>query len=199
VRSRAAPDGAGRCVRCALRLPACGCPLLVPLPIHTHFLVLRHVREAQKSSNTARWAALLLPRCELQPWSGRQDAARFADLGRPGDWLLFPSEAGKSDGAAPGGAPERVLVLDGTWRQAHRMLRALPALQHLPRLSVPPRPLGFRLRAPPSPVHLSTLEAMASAVALLEGEAQAKAVDNCHRALVGRALSARGRRLPEAA
>jgi DTW domain-containing protein YfiP len=151
-----------------------------------------------KSSNTARWAALLVPGCELRSWAGRPDAALLEDLGRPGDWLLFPaSGAPTSDPALP--RPERVVVLDGTWRQVRRMLRSLPALQRLPRLSVSARTGWARLRAAPSPDFLSTLEAIAGAVALLEGEPAAAPLDACHRALVTRALSARGRRLPEAA
>jgi len=79
------------------------------------------------------------------------------------------------------------------------MLRALPALARLPRLSVPPRRHGLRLRAAPSPHQLSTLEAISSAVAALESEELALALDASHRELVKRALSARGRRLAEAA
>ncbi len=199
MRSRPAPDGSGRCPRCALQLRVCACPLLVPLGIRTRFAVLRHVREAKKSSNTARWAALLVPGCELVRWSGRPDAAQLRDFGAPGDWLLFPSESPLASPALTGPPPERVLVLDGTWRQVRRMLRALPALQALPRLSVAPRPGRLRLRAAPSPTHLSTLEAISGAVAHLESEALAGTLDRWHRELVTRALSARGRRLPEAA
>jgi DTW domain-containing protein len=199
VRSRTAPDGGGRCARCALHAEMCACSVLPRLSIETRFVVLRHVRETNKSSNTARWAGLLLPNLEILPWSGRPDAALLAGLGRPGDWLLFPDE-GRLHGPTRGGAaPQRVVVLDGTWRQVRRMLRALPALRGLPRLSVAPRPGRVGLRAAPSPSHLSTLEAISSAVALLEGEALAVALDGCQRELVGRALRARGRRLPEAA
>jgi len=162
-------------------------------------VVLRHVREADKSSNTARWAALLLPECELRAWAARPDVALLRDLGQPGDCLLFPGEGPPSSPRRPAVPPARVVVLDGTWRQVRRMLRALPALQALPRLSVAPRPRRFGLRAAPSPSHLSTLEAISSAVAVLESEALAEALDGCHRELVARALSARGRRLPEAA
>jgi DTW domain-containing protein len=199
VRSRTAPDGSGRCPRCVLHLSDCACSVLQGLPVRTRFVVLRHVREAEKSSNTARWAALLVPSLELLPWSGRTDAALLQDLGRAGDWLLFPDE--RPPGTAPLAEkrPERVLVLDGTWRQVRRMLRALPALRALPRLSVAPRPGRVGLRAAPSPAHLSTLEAISSVVALLEGEALAQALDSCQRELVARALRARGRRLPEAA
>jgi hypothetical protein len=79
------------------------------------------------------------------------------------------------------------------------MLRSLPALQAAPRLSVGPRPGGVGLRAPPSPDHLSTLEAISAAVAVLESDALAVVLDGWHRELVARALRARGRHLPEAA
>lgn len=199
MRSRTAPDGGGRCPRCALKLAVCACSLLGPLAVRTRFVVLRHVREAEKSSNTARWAALLLPDCELRPWGARPDVAWLQDVGQPGDWLLFPDDSPPSCPQRPAVPPGRVVVLDGTWRQVRRMLRALPALQALPHLSVVARPRRFGLRASPSPSHLSTLEAMSSAVAVLESETLAEAMDVCHRELVTRALSARGRRLPEAA
>jgi DTW domain-containing protein YfiP len=199
VRSRTAPDGGGRCPRCALQLLACACPLLPRLPVRTRFVVLRHAREAAKSSNTARWAALLLPGCELLRWSGRTDAAQLEGLGGQGDWLLFPGESPRRTASLRGPSPARVVVLDGTWRQVRRMLRALPVLQGLPRLSVAPRPGRVGLRAAPSPSHLSTLEAISGAVAALESEALALVLDTWHRELVARALSARGRRLPEAA
>jgi DTW domain-containing protein len=199
VRSRTAPDGGGRCSRCALHEARCACALLEALPIQTPFVILQHAREAAKSSNTARWAALLLPACELRPWSGRPDAGLMKDVGRPGDWLLFPGLSSPPASTLPGRRPARVLVLDGTWRQVRRMLRALPEVQRLPRLTVAPRAGGFRLRAAPSPWCLSTLEAIAGAVDLLEGEALGTALDVRHRALVARALAARGRQLPEAA
>ena len=157
------------------------------------------MREAEKSSNTARWAALLVPGCELRPWSGRRDAGVLGDVGRPGDWLLFPAESAGAPVVRPEPPPERVIVLDGTWRQVRRMLRALPAVQGLPRLSVAPRAGGPRLRAAPSPNFLSTLEAVTGAVALLEGEATAVDLDSRRIELVSRALAARGKRLSEAA
>jgi len=197
VRSRTGPELGSRCERCALR--PCACDLLSPLPVSTRFVVLRHVREAAKSSNSARWATLLVPGCELRTWAGRPDAAAHRDLGRPGDCLLFPEGGAVPQPGSPGAVPERVVVLDGTWRQVRRMLRALPAVQRLPRLSLGPRAPRVRLRAPPGPGYLSTLEAIAGAVALLEGEALGRALEERHRAVIARARAARGWSLTEAA
>jgi DTW domain-containing protein len=133
------------------------------------------------------------------PWQGRTDVSQLQGVGAEGDWLLFPGDGPSGLARLSGPPPARVVVLDGTWRQARRMLRSLPALQGAPRLSVGPRPAGVGLRAAPSPEHLSTLEAITSAVAVLESEALAVLLDGWHRELVARALRARGRRLPEAA
>jgi DTW domain-containing protein len=200
MRSRAAPGDGGRCARCALR-PPCACDLLAPLPVRTRFVIVRHVRETDKSSNSARWASLLLPRCELRTWAGRCDALTHMDVGRPGDCLLFPDGGAVPQSRGPPALPERVVVLDGTWRQVRRMLRALPALQRLPRLSLGPRAPRprVRLRAAPAPGYVSTLEAIAGAVAILEGDALGQALEARHRAVVARARAARGWRLSEAA
>jgi DTW domain-containing protein YfiP len=153
------------------------------------FAIVRHVRETTKSTSTARWARLLVPGCELHEYRERADAGSLA-LGAPGDWLLFPSDGGATGPQAP---PERLIVLDGTWRQARRMLRAIPALQRIPRLTVPPRPQGKRLRVAPNGGALSTLEAMAGAVACLESAELGAVLLQSHDALVDRVLRARGR------
>jgi DTW domain-containing protein len=201
VRSRTHPDGAGRCPRCWLISRACACAVLMPLAAQTRFMVVQHVREGAKSTSTVRWARLLLPRCELLEYSARGDAALPA-VGLPGDWLLFPNGPEHSDvvsgpadvpPASAGERPQRLIVLDGTWRQVRRMLAATPNLGRLPRLSVSPRPSGARLRAAPSPRALSTLEAMAGAVARLESPELGQALLRLHDLLVDRVLRARGR------
>lgn len=189
MRSRTHPDGAGRCPRCWLISKACACALLLPLPVRTRFAVVRHVREASKSTSTARWAQLLVPGCELHEYRERADAAGIA-LKTPGDWLLFP---GAAEATPPQPPPQRLIVLDGTWRQARRMLRALQALQQIPRLTVPPRPQGMRLRLAPNGGALSTLEAMAGAVAHFESAELGARLLQTHDALVDRVLRARGR------
>lgn len=189
MRSRTPPDAPGRCLRCWVLLRFCACDVLQPVPAKTPFLVVRHARESPKSTNSVRWACLVLPRCEVLDYRSRAEAASLA-VTRPGDCLLYPEE---SAAALSPIAVQRVIVLDGTWRQTRRMLRALPGLAELPRLAVPPRPAGRRLRAAPKTEALSTLEAMAGAVRVIESEALADDLLRIHDALVERVLRARGR------
>jgi DTW domain-containing protein YfiP len=186
VRSRTSDDLRGRCRRCYLPDRICPCATLTPIPTRTEVVILRHAREAWKSTNSARWAALALERCSLVDVDGEDD---------------LPLE--KLRGAAlllPGGRPveevrpERLIVLDGTWSQVRRMSTHRVALRGLPTVSLssvgPVEPL--RLRARPAPAHLSTFEAIAEALRALEGDAVGDAVAGVHRLFIERVLSTRG-------
>lgn len=167
----------------------CACTLLQPLEVHTPFLVFRHARESPKSTSSVRWAQLVLPGCEVVDYRSRAEAPALF-MPRPGDWLLYPDETAVVPAA---GVVQRVVVLDGTWRQTRRMLRAIPGLPGLPRLAIPARPGGSRLRAAPRSGALSTLEAMAAAVRAVESDALGEALLQIHDLLVERVLRARGR------
>jgi len=64
----------------------------------------------------------------------------------------------------------RLVLLDGTWRQAHRLLHAHPGLQRLPRwpLASPP-PSRYAVRKARREDQRSTLEATCLALGALEG------------------------------
>jgi DTW domain-containing protein YfiP len=190
MRSVTPHDLRGRCRRCLLPQALCLCGELRPVATRTEFVLLRHVRQAWKTSNTARLAPLALPRCALVDYGGA--GAPFDDrvLAAPGTVLLFP------DAAAPlAEPPRRVVVLDGSWSQARRMSQRLPALRTMPRLSLPPPAAGTsRLRRPPHPEGMSTLEAIAHVVAVLEGDAAAAPLFWLHDEHARRVRLSRGRR-----
>jgi len=167
-RSSTPEDFQGRCPTCFFRLEVCLCPRIPRLRPRTKVLILRHHKEAFRSTNTARLAALALEGAEVHPYGAPGQPFDEALVRGEGTWLLFPGE----DGLAPaGGVPSRLVVLDGSWGQARRMLQRVPALRALPRLSLPPLwPDKMRMRRPPSPEGLSTLEAIALALGKYEGE-----------------------------
>lgn len=157
-------------------------------------MLVPHAVEWRQSSNTGRIAALALEGAEVAVW-GRRDAPLAAES-LAGDAsertvLLFPT-----DGAPPlaplDARPVRLLVPDGTWRQARRIARKLAALPGVERARVDasaPR----SLRKAPSGDRLGTGEAIAAALeALGEAEAGAHVRDRVRR-MVDRWLYARGR------
>jgi DTW domain-containing protein YfiP len=64
----------------------------------------------------------------------------------------------------------QLLVIDATWRKSRKMLALNPLLAALPRLALPPQALNryAALRKAQRPGQLSTLEATALALGLLE-------------------------------
>jgi len=87
--------------------------------------------------------------------------------------LLFPGE----DSIEPQALlePVTLVVIDGTWSQASKLLAANPGLRELPRIALRPQaPSQYRIRRQPQPMCLSTIEALAAVLGELEGsEAEA--------------------------
>lgn len=189
MRSRTTPELRGRCPRCWLVSAWCLCDTLPSVDNRTHILILRHTKERWKTTNTARIAALALRRCTIVEYGCEGQPFDPALLAGPETWVLFP------DSAPPRAAPtaRTLVVLDGTWGQARQMSHRVPGLSALPRLSLPP-PVRApqRLRQPPHPDGMATLEAIAAALAWLEGPETAAPLDALFDRHVRGALGARG-------
>ena len=182
---------ASHCPRCFLRRELCLCAEVVTVATRTRFLILRHVREAVRATNTGRMAALALRSCTLR--NVGQPGPRLCEplLSLPRTWVLFPDTG---SAPPPGEVPQQLVVLDGSWSQARRMLHRIPALHRMPRLALPaPAVTPQRMRRGRLREGMSTLEAMAHAVAALEGEATAAPLHALHTLMVDRVLTSRGR------
>ncbi len=155
------------CRRCLRPEGFCVCGGLGPIPSATRVVVLQHPREARLAICSARLTRVALANAELHRGVSFEDHPRVREVvAASGTALLFPGGAPAEAAAAP-----RVLVVvDGTWLQAEKMLEANPAIAALPRISIPPgRPSGYgELRREPAEGHLSTIEAVALALGALE-------------------------------
>ena len=84
------------------------------------------------------------------------------------------------------------MVIDATWQQARRLYQNMPVLWELPRLSLPvPKRSRERLREQHRLDGMSTLEAVAAAVAKLEGAEKARPLEEFYDELVRRTTSLR--------
>ncbi len=164
------------CARCALPKLACVCSVLPVIANRTRVTIVRHHSERFRSSNTGRLAGLALANCEVLDYGapdsvGGLHAAHAVEL-QPlaGAMLLFPT--GEVQTCAPVPLPTQLIVLDATWSQARRMWQKLQVLRGLPTLRLPEVAVAApRMRKSPGPGHVSTIEAIAAALRLLEGEA----------------------------
>ncbi|BDG06285.1 tRNA-uridine aminocarboxypropyltransferase [Anaeromyxobacter oryzae] len=178
-----------RCERCRFPPELCLCPLVPRLDAPCRFLVLRHASERERLTNTARWAALALPGTEIVDHGLPEAPPDLSHLSAPGTFVLFPAPAPAPPPTVP---PRLVVVPDGTWSQARRMVQRVPVLRTLPRLALAGPPPGQRLRRPHRGDGMSTLEAMAGALAVLGAGEAAERLLALHATAVERVLRLKG-------
>lgn len=160
------------CRRCLRPVDFCVCADLAPVETRVRVVILQHPREARLAICSAWLTRLALARAELHAGIRFDDDPRVRPaLEAPGAALLYPGPGAVPAGSLAAAPPPVLLVVDGTWLQAEKMLAANPALAALPRVAVAaPEPSGYGgLRREPAPHCLSTLEAVAWALGELEG------------------------------
>lgn len=178
-----------RCPRCHLPPGSCLCAEVPRLAAPFRFIVLRHASERVRTTNTARWAALAIPGTVVVEHGLPGEPADLAGLLPPGSVALFPSASPAPPPSAP---PPVVVVPDGTWAQARRMMQRVEGLRALPRLSLPAPSARLRLRRPHRGDGMSTLEAMAGALAAFGAEEAADRLLALHDVAVERVLRLKG-------
>ncbi len=190
MRSRTPQDLSGLCPRCFLKKQLCLCSELTLVRSNIEIVIVRHVSEERLTSNTGRLAALMLGSVRIVPYGGSEP---FDEAALRGDdtWLLYP-DAGS---VAPSGRPQCLVLLDATFRQARRMYRRIPGLHRLPHcvLRVPEQRTPGR-RVSPRPDGLSTIEAIAAAIAQFDDPARAAPLLAAYAEFVRRADITRGRK-----
>ena len=146
----------------------CLCALIPRLDNRTRVLLLQHPNEVGHALNTARLAALGLANAELIVG---EDFSSL-DLSAWDAWLLFPGESAVALAelvAQPVDKPRLLVVPDGTWRKARKLLHLNPNLAALPRVVLPEGLTSrYRLRKAPAEGALSTIEAVAHALDALD-------------------------------
>ena len=196
MRSNKPRDESSHCLRCYQRREICICPILPTVQTRTEFLILRHVYEAERPSNTGRLAALAMSNSRIIPCGGgtRIGLAPMDDeLLRPLEtWLLWPDGIGTKTNISNLTPPARVVVIDATWQQARRLYNTMAALRALPRLALPaPIRSRERLRGQHRSDGMSTIEAIAAAVAQIDGAEAARPLEELYDELVRRTISLR--------
>ncbi|MEH3024216.1 MAG: DTW domain-containing protein [Pseudomonas oryzihabitans] len=183
------------CARCQRPLSLCLCALIPHLPSRTRVLLLQHPSERRHPLNTARLAALGLANAQLEIgehfpelplWLAGHDA-RLLFPGPQATRLEVPSVTSVSV------SPHLLIVPDGTWRKARLLLHANPMLAALPRVTLPSGPPSrYRIRKAPAADALSTIEAVVTALNILESPARFDALLAPFEALIDGQIAAMG-------
>jgi DTW domain-containing protein YfiP len=166
-------SGRTLCRRCLRPGAFCVCAHLPTLTPRTRVVILQHPREAGLAICSARLTIAALAGSELHVGLRFEDHPRVGALcAEPGTALLFPGEGSTPAGRLASAPPATLLVLDGNWPQAVKMLRDNPTIAALPRVSIEAAaPSGYGgLRREPEAGHLATIDAVAEALGALEGD-----------------------------
>ena len=155
------------------------------------WVLVQHPSEGHKTTNTGHLAARALVgshRCVFRSRTAPLDPA--PRLGSPA-YVLFPSEGSCAPGDVPTGAT--IVVPDGTWTQARKMIRTAASLRDLPRVALPSGAHArWSLREESSSDGMSTLDAVCWLLGALEGAHVAAPLEALAQAMWSRTLFSRG-------
>jgi DTW domain-containing protein YfiP len=161
--------GRPTCYRCWRPTIACICADVVGVGNRTPVVIVQHPRERRHPFGTVRILRLGLRRVDVHVASSLfSERAECPPCAPPGAALLFPGpESMPLHECAP---PTALVVVDGTWPTARKLVRDNAWLQELPRVRLcPTAPGRYRIRRAPRPAfQLSTVEAVVAALRILE-------------------------------
>ena len=146
----------------------CVCKDLPIVKSSMEILIIRHHKEARRPSNTARIAALCLPKAQIVDFPF-EDSSIIIDPSQ--DLLIYPAETTTCRQVNQQTSFKRLIFLDGTWRQTRKMYRKISGLQSVawttlePHHNPPPK-----VRKPPFVGGMSTMEAIGRALGQFEGD-----------------------------
>lgn len=186
-----------RCPQCRLHSRLCICQAIHRLDLGTRLILVMHHREWPRPTATGPLALAVLINSELRIQGHREQMLDFRDLdsAERRTLLLYPGE--EADildrnllSADP--RPVNLVVPDGNWRQAARMGRRLPGLEHATKVRLPEgEKTGWGIRKETHPEGLATFEAIARALGIIESTDVQESMEELFRLMVARTLEAR--------
>jgi DTW domain-containing protein YfiP len=184
-----------RCDLCRLAKPFCICDLSPKVSSQVGFLLLMYDTEVLKPSNTGKLIADLIPDSFAFLWSRTQVNPDIITLLNDPMWqpmIVFPKAYVGEDReifdnkitVTPGKRP-LFIMLDGCWREAKKMFRRSPYLQHLPVVSFTPKTpenstelsSRYQIRLAANNTELATAEVAAQVLSLVGEQTNADLLD----------------------
>ncbi|WJG09418.1 tRNA-uridine aminocarboxypropyltransferase [Aliiglaciecola sp. LCG003] len=160
------------CQRCHYPQQVCVCDSIRALDLPVKLIILQHPDEAKHAKNTARLLRLCCENSEIIIGENSQD---FVQLKRQciefpkHHWLIYPNASSqpieKQHPLPVASLPQKLILIDATWRKAYKMWQLNPWLQSLPSWHFDQLPESrYAIRKSSLSYSLSTLEATAYAL-----------------------------------
>lgn len=156
------------CSKCGVPIINCICNIVPRIETKAKILILSTEREFSRPSNTARLLKLVNPEStELILWERTNTPKKLIEYINSEEYeiyILFPTENDDlSERKFKQESSEKIpafIILDGTWKEAGKILRKSDYLKKLPRISLNPiHKSEYTLRKGASEGELCTIEA----------------------------------------
>jgi DTW domain-containing protein len=163
------------CPVCGLHKERCICASIPKLDLKTRLCLVIHRRELKRTTNTGQLAVHSLVNSEMRVRGEQGQPLDLSDLITPKyrTVLFFPSDDAielTSDFVAESDLPIQLIVPDGNWRQASKVFSRQKELEGIPKVKIgKPNLASIHLRKEHLQEGMSTLEAIAEALAVIEG------------------------------
>jgi DTW domain-containing protein YfiP len=190
-----------RCDKCRMIDSHCICNHLIAQNNVTHVSILMHYRENVTTTNTGRIAHYLLNNSDVHIRGLAQKPLQEKDVLKSGctPLFLFPSDQAvllTADFLASLGGKIQLIVPDGSWRQAKRVGKRESFLKDVTHVKLPDTTSGiFYLRKKVMDEGVSTIEAIARALGIIESKILQKNLEDVFRIMVEKTLETRGKKL----
>lgn len=187
------------CSECFLHKDRCICAMIPSLDIKTKVSLIIHAKEIKRTTNTGRLALKILKNSEMRIRGQGKAPVDLTDLlqDQYQSLLFYPADDAVEltpEFMTQFNKPIQLIVPDGNWRQASKVAIRHKELSHLPRVMIAKPNLATRhLRAETTEEGMSTLQAIAEALKVIEGEQVYKSLMAVYHAKLEQTLMGRGR------
>lgn len=198
--SRTANKG-HRCDKCRMKETHCICTHLEAFDNNTPVTILMHYRENITTTNTARIAHYLLKNSSIHHRGLIDSPLKGSEILKEDHTPLFlyPSEESiplTEEYIQSLGGKVQLIVPDGSWRQAKRVSRREPFLKDVQHVKLSDASSGiFYLRRKIKEEGVSTIEAIARALGVIESSEIQTKMESVFKVMVEKTLDTRGKKM----
>lgn len=179
-----------QCAECERPVTTCWCqalpdPLISLSPKIARVIIFQHPKESRRPHQTAKMAAMGLAnrKCQIHTRTKiKPDDPVLAEASASSSvYVMFPNPKStdvKELAMAQLKQPVTIILLDGTWDEAKKLLERSPVLHQFPSLHLDLlsnaggcwEKSAFVIKTQPNPQCMSTVETVAHTLAVLEGD-----------------------------
>lgn len=176
----------------------CFCSEIEQIEVNTRLLLVVHSRELKRTTNSGRLAVHSLKNSQLLVRGEMGNPLNLSPFlhSEYQSLLLFPSKEAEEltlEVLKRFPRPVQLIVPDGNWRQASKLEIRQKEISHLPKVMIKEKnEAAFHLRKENSIYGMSTLEAIAKAMGVLEGKDVEQKLQHLYQLKLQRTLKGRG-------